>query len=51
MATTDNLPAKFVALEPYLDWDLATEPERYADNNANDGPGEEADERLLHRDP
>jgi hypothetical protein len=30
MATTDNLPAEFVALEPYLDWDLATEPERYA---------------------
>ncbi len=30
MATTDKLPAEFVALEPYLDWDLATEPERYA---------------------
>ncbi len=31
MATTEKLlPAEFVALEPYLDWDLATEPERYA---------------------
>lgn len=24
------LPAEFAALEPYLGWDLATEPERYA---------------------
>ena len=24
------LPAEFVHLEPYLEWDLATEPERYA---------------------
>jgi hypothetical protein len=24
------LPAEFTDLEPYLDWDLATEPERYA---------------------
>src|SRR6201984_1044006 len=24
------LPSEFSALEPYLDWDLATEPERYA---------------------
>jgi len=24
------LPAEFEDLEPYLDWDLATEPERYA---------------------
>jgi hypothetical protein len=24
------LPAEFADLEPYLDWDLATEPERYA---------------------
>ena len=24
------LPSEFAALEPYLDWDLATEPERYA---------------------
>jgi hypothetical protein len=30
MATTNKLPAGFVDLEPYLDWDLATEPERYA---------------------
>jgi hypothetical protein len=30
MATTNKLPAEFVDLEPYLDWDLATEPERYA---------------------
>ena len=25
-----SLPSEFAALEPYLDWDLATEPERYA---------------------
>ena len=25
-----SLPAEFADLEPYLDWDLATEPERYA---------------------
>lgn len=24
------LPAEFADLEPFLDWDLATEPERYA---------------------
>jgi hypothetical protein len=24
------LPAEFADLQPYLDWDLATEPERYA---------------------
>ncbi|MEX5713087.1 hypothetical protein AB1484_33820 [Parafrankia sp. FMc6] len=24
------LPSEFAALEPYLAWDLATEPERYA---------------------
>jgi hypothetical protein len=30
MATTNMLPAEFSALEQYLDWDLATEPERYA---------------------
>ena len=30
MATTQQLPAEFVGLEPFLDWDLATEPERYA---------------------
>lgn len=30
MATTSKLPAEFADLEPYLDWDLATEPERYA---------------------
>jgi hypothetical protein len=30
MATTENLPAEFAEFEPYLDWALATEPERYA---------------------
>jgi hypothetical protein len=30
MATTDTLPAEFAEFEPYLDWALATEPERYA---------------------
>jgi hypothetical protein len=25
-----SLPSEFAALEPYLGWDLATEPERYA---------------------
>jgi hypothetical protein len=30
MATPNKLPAQFADLEPYLDWDLATEPERYA---------------------
>ena len=30
MAITNTLPAEFSALEQYLDWDLATEPERYA---------------------
>jgi hypothetical protein len=30
MATTNTLPAEFSALEQYLEWDLATEPERYA---------------------
>jgi hypothetical protein len=30
MATTNTLPAEFAAFEPYLDWALATEPERYA---------------------
>jgi hypothetical protein len=30
MATTSKLPAEFADLEPFLDWDLATEPERYA---------------------
>ena len=30
MATSNRLPAEFADLEPYLDWDLATEPERYA---------------------
>ena len=30
MATTDRLPAEFSYLEPFLEWDLATEPERYA---------------------
>jgi hypothetical protein len=30
MVTTDKLPAEFAEFEPYLDWALATEPERYA---------------------
>jgi len=30
MATTENLPAEFAEFEPYLDWALTTEPERYA---------------------
>lgn len=30
MATPNKLPAEFADLEPFLDWDLATEPERYA---------------------
>ena len=30
MATTNTLPAEFAEFEPYLDWALATEPERYA---------------------
>ena len=30
MATAHNLPPEFADLAPYLDWDLATEPERYA---------------------
>jgi hypothetical protein len=30
MATISKLPAEFADLEPYVDWDLATEPERYA---------------------
>ncbi|KZS84765.1 hypothetical protein [Mycobacterium persicum] len=30
MATPSKLPAEFADLEPYLEWDLATEPERYA---------------------
>ena len=30
MGTISKLPAEFADLELYLDWDLATEPERYA---------------------
>jgi hypothetical protein len=30
MAAVTKLPAEFADLEPYLEWDLATEPERYA---------------------
>ena len=29
MARETELPSEFRDLEPYLDWDLATEPERY----------------------
>ena len=30
MATPSKLPTEFADLGPYVDWDLATEPERYA---------------------
>jgi len=30
MATGNKLPTEFADLQPYLDWDLATESERYA---------------------
>jgi hypothetical protein len=30
MGRPGKLPAEFADLEPFLDWDLATEPERYA---------------------
>ena len=32
------LPSEFASLEPYLDWDLATEPERYAKRLASTMP-------------
>jgi hypothetical protein len=32
------LPSEFVELEPHLDWDLATEPERYAKRLASSMP-------------
>jgi hypothetical protein len=32
------LPSEFAALVPYLDWDLATEPERYAKRLASTMP-------------
>ncbi|HUH68918.1 MAG TPA: hypothetical protein VLZ05_08550 [Mycobacterium sp.] len=32
------LPAEFADLEPYLDWDLTTEPERYAKRLASTMP-------------
>ena len=32
------LPAEFADLEPYLAWDLATEPERYAKRLASSMP-------------
>ena len=32
------LPTEFADLEPYLDWDLATEPERYAKRLASTMP-------------
>lgn len=32
------LPSEFAALEPYLDWDLPTEPERYAKRLASTMP-------------
>jgi hypothetical protein len=38
MATTNTLPAEFSGLEQYLDWDLATEPERYAKRLASSMP-------------
>ena len=33
-----SLPSELSALEPYLDWDLATEPERYAKRLASTMP-------------
>jgi hypothetical protein len=36
------LPAEFADLEPYADWDLATEPERYAKRLASSMPEMEA---------
>ena len=33
-----SLPSEFAALEPFLDWDLATEPERYAKRLASTMP-------------
>jgi hypothetical protein len=38
MATTNTLPTEFSGLEQYLDWDLATEPERYAKRLASSMP-------------
>jgi hypothetical protein len=38
MATANKLRAEFADLEPYLDWDLATEPERYAKRLASSMP-------------
>lgn len=32
------LPAEFADLQPYADWDLATEPERYAKRLASSMP-------------
>ncbi|MFD6858663.1 hypothetical protein ACFWCF_15160 [Rhodococcus sp. NPDC060090] len=32
------LPTEFADLEPYIDWDLATEPERYAKRLASTMP-------------
>ncbi|GBG40212.1 hypothetical protein [Mycobacterium montefiorense] len=33
-----SLPSEFAALQPHLDWDLATEPERYAKRLASTMP-------------
>lgn len=33
-----QLPSEFAALEPYLDWDLAAEPDRYAKRLASSMP-------------
>ncbi len=41
-----SLPSEFSALEPYLDWDLATEPERYAKRLASTMA---RDARVLRR--
>ena len=38
MATAKTLPAEFADLEPFLDWDLATEGERYAKRLASQMP-------------
>ena len=38
MSPTKTLPAEFADLEGFLDWDLATEGERYAKRLASEMP-------------
>jgi hypothetical protein len=46
------LPSEFAYLEPFLDWDLATEPERYAKRLASTMPEMQAfyDAAFPHLD-